>query len=154
MTMIVQSDTYRLPDGSYAVGCRVAFEPKTGHYEVNTYINDAEVDRIYFTERTKAAAYANTRLMDLWLYPVDPDVAFPVEGRTFIPTRITAKPAKGEKFTLDTVEDDDDDQPTDADVQAWLIEAETRGYDEPGCLSADPAKCRCGDCLTYLAGEC
>jgi hypothetical protein len=34
----------------------------------------------------------------------------------------------------------------------WLIEAETRGYEEPH-LSDDPAKCGCGDCLTYMAGQ-
>jgi hypothetical protein len=77
MAMIVQNDTYRTPDGSYAVGCRVTFEPKTSLYEVNTYLNGQEVERSYFDDRKAAVTYANTGLLDLWLNPVDPMEAFP-----------------------------------------------------------------------------
>ena len=144
MTMIVQSDTYRVPDGSYAVGYLLTFEPKTGLYTVSLLMNGMEVERAYFDGGSKAQQYAADWTLRYWLSPVDPITEFPAtfacEDRNETPV------APCGKFTLH------DTQPTDEAMQAWLIEAETAGYEEPH-LSHDPEKCRCGDCLTYLAGQ-
>jgi len=134
MAMNVFDETYRTEDSSYAVSVRVSYEPKTSLYEVNVYVGTTEVSREYFDDRKRALACANEQLLDLWLHP----------ATVIIPIITPALP--------DMLDLSDDAQPTDADVQAWLIEAETRGYEEPH-LSHDPEKCRCGDCLTYLAGQ-
>lgn len=133
MAMIVQNDTYRVPDGSYAVGCRVMFEPKTSLYEANIYVNGQEVERGYFDDRKTALVFANSGLMDLWLNPVDPLEAFP---EVFAPATSAADDthlAPHGKFRLD------------AEIDAYI--------DAGGHMSHDPARCGCGDCLTHMAGE-
>lgn len=162
MAMNVYDQTYRTEDSSYAVTVRVSYEPKTSLYEVNTRINAVEVGKDYFDDRKTALVYANTQLSDLWMHPVEnpqslvapalPDMLDLSDDAPTTPQHLHRYDEDGMCRCGASMDDDDDEQPTDADVQAWLIEAETRGYEEPH-LSHDPRKCRCGDCLTYLAGE-
>jgi len=77
MAMIVQTDTYRVPDGSYAVGHIVTFEPKTGLYTVSLLMNNMEVERAYFDVRNRAEQHASDWTLRYWLSPVDPVAEFP-----------------------------------------------------------------------------
>lgn len=74
MAMIVEATVYATTDGSYAVGHRVQFEPKTGLYEVNCAYMGSEAHRAYFDQRKAAVKYANDWTMSHWMQKRIPEL--------------------------------------------------------------------------------
>lgn len=140
MAMIVQSTTYRTPDGAYSASCRVTYEPKTGLYEVNLYVNNAEHERGYFDDRKTALVFANTGLMDRWLNPVE----WPEPEANVVIMELPGV------FSLPR---DDEPSTEPAPVDRYGRTWDER-YEVPEMhLSSNPAQCGCGDCLTFMAGQ-